>query len=140
MVEVNYIAVFVSAFLSMILGTIWYGPLFGKPWMKMMGIKKEDMNGVSSSEMGKLYGIQFLGSVIMAFVLAHSLVFAKSYLSLSGVQAGLQSGFWNWLGFIAPVTLGSVLWERRPWKLWLINNSYYLTLLAMMGVVLSVWS
>lgn len=140
MVSVNYLAVVVAALLSMVLGSLWYGPLFGKPWMKMMGLNKEKLSKMSSSEMGKLYGIQFIGSLVMAYVLTHSIAFASEYLGISGVNAGIQGGFYNWLGFVAPVTLTTVLWEGKPWKLWLLNNGYYLTLLVMMSVVLSVWS
>jgi len=41
----------------------------------------------------------------MSYVLAHELIFASVYLKVSGVSAGLMCGFFNWLGFIAPVTL-----------------------------------
>ena len=139
MVPVNYLAVLACAVLSMIIGSIWYGPLFGKPWMKLMGMTKESMKGFKSSDMARLYGIQLLGSLVMAFVLSHTIVFAMSYLDTSGVSAGLQTGFWNWLGFVAPVTLTSVLWEGKSWNLWLLNNAYYLVLLSSMGIVLALW-
>lgn len=139
MVPVNYLAVVGAAVLSMFLGFLWYGPLFGKPWMKLMGWTKESMKGMKSSDMSKMYGLQFIGSLVMAFVLAHALIFAAAYLHESGISAGLQTGFWNWLGFIAPVTVGGVLWERMPWKLWLLNNSYYLVSLCAMGVLLALW-
>ena len=87
--------------------------------------------------MGKLYALQALGSLFMAFVLSHALVFASAYLNTEGIAAGLQTGFWNWLGFIAPVSLGAVLWEGKSWNLWILNNGYYLTTLLLMGVVLS---
>ena len=48
-------------------------------------------------------------------------------------------GFWNWLGFVAPVTLGSVLWEGKSPKLWVLNNGYYLVSLIVMGVILALW-
>lgn len=143
MVPVNYLAVLASAVLSMVIGSLWYGPLFGKTWIRLMGWSKteiekgrKEMNG---AKMTKQYGIQFIGSLFMAFVLAHALVFAKAYLKEEGISAGLQTGFWNWIGFIAPVTLTSVLWEGKPWKLWLINNSYNLVSLCAMGVLLSLW-
>ncbi len=139
MVPVNYLAILVAAVLSMVIGSIWYGPLFGKPWMKMMGMSKESMKNMKPNDMMKLYGIQFVGSLVMAFVLSHALVFAAAYLRTSGISAGLQTGFWNWAGFIAPVTLGSVLWEGKSWKLWALNNSYYLVSLMAMGILLSLW-
>lgn len=139
MVDVNYVAILASGFLAMFLGYLWYGPLFGKPWMKLMGLTKEKLGKMSKSEMNKLYGLQFLGSLAMAFVLSHALVFASTYLGTSGISAGLQTGFWNWAGFIAPVTLGSVLWEDKSWKLWALNNGYYLLTLCAMGILLALW-
>jgi hypothetical protein len=139
MVPVNYLAILAAAVLSMALGAMWYGPLFGKPWMMLMGVSRENMKGMKPNDMMKLYGIQFVGSLVMAFVLSHALVFASTYLQTSGVSSGLQTGFWNWAGFVAPVTLGSVLWEGKSWKLWALNNSYYLVSLIAMGVLLSLW-
>lgn len=142
MVPINYWAVFAAAVLSMVIGSIWYGPLFGNVWTKMMGWTKAEIakGAADKNAMMKAYGLQALGSIIMAFVLAHALVFAKSYLGTSGVSAGIQTGFWNWLGFMAPVSLTSVLWEGKPWKLWFLNNGYNLITLMAMGLLLSLWN
>lgn len=137
MVEVNWLAILLSVVWAMFVGSIWYGPLFGKPWMKLMGFNKKDKAGVSSSQMSKLYGIQFVASLVMAYVLAHSLEYASAYLNINGASAGLSVGFWNWLGFVATVTLGKVLWEGKPWRLYLIDSGNYLLTLLGMGVVLS---
>ena len=139
MVPINYFAVLVSAVASMVLGSLWYGPLFGKKWIALMGMTDEMMTQAKARGMGKAYSLMFAGSLLMAYVLAHALVFASEYTMTFGVAAGLMVGLWNWLGFIAPVTLGSVLWEGKSWKLWCLNNSYYLISLMLMGVILSVW-
>jgi hypothetical protein len=138
-VSVNYLAVLVSGIASMIIGGLWYGPLFGKAWLRLSGISEEKINEVKQKGVTKSYLIMFIGSLVMAFVMAHSLEFASNYLLITGVPAGLSGGFWNWLGFVAPVTLGSVLWDGKPWKLWMINSGYYLVLLCVMGVILSTW-
>jgi hypothetical protein len=143
-VPINYIAVIVAAVVNMILGFLWFGPLFGKKWMALMGITQQQMDEMKTSSSAKnkmmmSYGIVFVGALVMAFVLAHSLIFAKAYLQVSGVSAGLMAGFWSWLGFIAPVTLGSVLWEKKPWMLWVLNNAYWLIGLLLMGLILSYW-
>lgn len=141
-VPINYLAVLVCGIASMALGFIWYGPLFGKVWMSLSGISPERIEAAKSGQggsMAKLYALSFAGSLVMAYVLAHSLVFASAYLNVTGISAGLQAGFWSWLGFIAPVTLGSVLWDGKPWKLWLLNNAYQLLLLLIMGTILAVW-
>ncbi len=104
-----------------------------------MGINPASMSEGQKPSMAMNYGIMAVGSLIMSFVLAHSLVFASSYLHETGISAGLQTGFWNWIGFIAPVTMGSVLWEGKPWKLWMINAGYYLVGLLLIGVLLALW-
>lgn len=136
--EIQYGAVLGAAIASMVIGFLWYGPLFGKQWMVLSGITKEKMNAPQRN-MNALYALQFAGSLVMAFVLAHSLVLASEYLDIAGAVAGVQVGFWSWLGFIAPVTLGSVLWDGKPWKLWFLNNAYYVVSLLVMGVILAMW-
>lgn len=71
----------------------------------------------------------------MAYVLAHFL----RYLGAGGGRAAVEAAFWLWLGFIATVTLGGVLWEGKPWKLWIFNNGYQLISLAVMAVILVKW-
>lgn len=139
-IPINYLAVVVAAAVQMALGFLWYGPLFGKQWIKLMGLSMEKLKAMtSSSGMTKTYILSAIGSLVMSYVLAHSLVFASSYLQVSGLAAGFTAGFWNWLGFIAPVTLGSVLWEGKSWPLWILNNAYYLVSLLIMGAILAVW-
>ena len=138
-VPINYLAVIVAAIASMALGFLWYGPIFGKQWIKEMGWSQEAMKAAQAKGMTKQYVLMALGSLIMAFVLAHNVVFGSSYLQMWGVFAGLQAGFWNWLGFIVPVLLGAVLWEGKSWRLWFINISYYLAALLIMGAILSAW-
>lgn len=138
-VPINYLAVAVAALANMFIGFVWYGPLFGKIWMTLSGITPGEMDSAKASGMGKTYLLAFAGSLVMSFVLAHALVFAAAYFGMSGISAGLMSGFWNWLGFIAPVTLGAVLWEGKSWTLWLLMNGYYLVTLLVMGTILSVW-
>ena len=138
-VPINYWAVLAAAVASMVIGSLWYGPLFGKMWIALSGMSEAKMNEAKSRGMTTVYIVAFIGSLVMSYVLAHALVFAASYMRVSGIGAGLMVGFWNWLGFVAPVTLGMVLWEGKSWKLWILNNSYYLVTLLVMGVILASW-
>ncbi len=140
MVPVNYLAVLVAAIVSMVLGFLWYGPIFGKQWIYMMGWNEADCKGKQKQGMGvQTYVLMIVGSLVMAYVLAHSVIIGNTYFQATGVHGGLMAGFWNWLGFVAPVMLGRVLWEGQSWKLWVLNNGYYLLSLLLMGALLSVW-
>ena len=143
-VPINYMAVVVAAIVQMVLGYLWYGPLFGKPWAKLMGWTPESMEAMKhdpkfKKSMSRNYGIMIVGSLLMAWILDHAIVFASAYLLISGITAGFAVGFLNWLGFIAPVTVGSVLWEGKSWKLWFLNAGYYLVGLLLMGAILALW-
>lgn len=131
-VHINYLAVVAAALVNYILGAIWYSVLFGKQWKSLSGI----------SEMKPSPGaiaIGLIGALLMSYVLAHAVIFGNAYLNMAGVGAGLMCGFFNWIGFIAPVTLGTVIYEKKPWRLWILNNAYWLISLLAMGTLLSMW-
>ncbi len=138
---INLLAVLVSAVVAFVLGMLWFGPLFGKVWTKELGFtmpSKEEMKKMQGAMM-KSYALVFLGAIVMAFVLAHNVLFGSAYLSMDGIASGLQAGFWNWLGFVAVPLMGSVLWEGRSWKFYGITAGYYLVDLLIMGSILASW-
>ncbi len=131
-VHVNFLAVIVAAVVNYVIATIWYAALFGKIWQKLTGItemKPSPMNVVLS----------LIGSLVLSFVLYHSIAFGNAYTNMSGVAAGLMGGFFGWLGYIAPVTLTTKLYEKKPWGLWFLDNAFWLISLLVMGVILSAW-
>ena len=138
MVEINYWAVLVSAVAAVVVGALWYGPVFGKFWMSLVGLTTESMKSMKMSPFAAMAG-GFLGALFTAFVLAHHLVFANAFLGTTGAESGLMSAFWVWLGFYVPVTAGSLLWEGKSWKLFALNAAYYLVTLAISGVILALW-
>lgn len=141
--SVNYLAVLVAAIAAFVLGGLWYGPVFGKQWMALMGMTKEKMEAEKSKGVAKSYILMFIGSLVMAYILSYVVMAMAPYLAAMGTigaLAGLEIGICMWLGFVAPVTMGSVLWEGRPWKLWFLNAGYYVVSLAVMGAILAVWA
>lgn len=141
--SINYPAVLVAAIASFVIGGLWYGPIFGKQWMAVMNMTKEKMDEMKQKGMAKSYILMFVGSLVTAYVLSCVMTAGAPYLAVNGVlgaTAGLVVGFWMWLGFIAPVSMGSVLWEGRPWKLWFLNAGYYLVSLAVMGAIIASWA
>lgn len=132
-VHVNYLAVLVAAIAGYVIASVWYGVVFRKVWIGLTNItemKLMPMNIV----------IVFVGTFIMSFVLDHSIAFGNAYVHTSGLAGGLQGGFFNWLGFIVPVTLMGVMYEKRPWKLWALDNGFWLLSLLVMGAILSSWT
>ena len=139
MIEINYLAVGVAGVVSFVLGGLWYGPVFGKTWIGLSGMTPEQMLEAKKKSMLKSYILTFVGSLFMAGVLSQSIIYAIGFLQKSGLSVGVSVAFCSWLGFIAPVTLGKVLWENKPWKFWLIDNGYYLISLLLMASIITFW-
>ena len=133
--NINYIAVLLVSVASMVLGALWYSPvLFGKQWMHLMGINPKKIDAKKSS-MAKLYFINFIAAIVMAYILSHFV----DYVGATDIGSGIQLAIWVWLGFIATTMIGTVLWEGKPWKLYLINSGYQLVNLLIAASILAVW-
>ncbi|MBI2657962.1 DUF1761 domain-containing protein [Candidatus Woesearchaeota archaeon] len=137
-VDINYWAVLVAAAAAMAVGFLWYGPLFGKQWMKLTGIDKLSKKEVAQmKEKGKKsMGVTFITSLVMSYILAHFV----DYVQAGTIMDGIILAFWLWIGFFATTQLGVVLWENKPLKLYLMNTSHYLVSLAVMASILAVWA
>lgn len=133
-VNINYLAVLSAAISNMIIGFLWYGPLFGKQLMDLMGFTPKSMKSMKVTPKQAIAG-GFVSAVIMSYVMAHFV----GYVQASSIMDGLQVGFWLWLGFVATVMIGKVLWEGKPFKLFAINSGYWLVAMIVMGGILAVW-
>src|SRR3989344_1137416 len=134
MIDVNYIAVVVSAVAAMALGFFWYGPIFGKQWVAYMGWSESDMEEARAKGMAKSYSLMIVSTLLMSYMLANGIaLFAVAYPTDEPLSTGLVFGMWSWLAFVVPVTLSSVIWEGKPWGYWFLTAGYYLVSLSMMG-------
>src|ERR1035441_1178699 len=109
-IHINYLSVLIAAIANYIIATIWYAVIFGKVWQRLTGItdmKPAPMNIV----------LVFIGSIVLSFVLFHSIIFGNAYLKMSGISGGLMGGFFGWLGYIVPITLSTKVYEKKPWGL-----------------------
>jgi hypothetical protein len=131
--HLNPWALLVSALILWILGAVWYSPpLFAKPWMAALGITPDPGN-----KKGLLGGMiaSFVGDLVLALALAHIISWAHAYT----VHWGAFIGFLVWLGFFVAPNFPQGIYERRPFKLFAINNGYWLVGLLIVGVLLAVW-
>ncbi len=133
---INYIAVVVAAVVAHFLGALWYSPaLFGKKWMELNGFTKQRIEDMKKKGMAKSYFVSFIASLVTSYVLANAIVHSGA----AKMSCGLFLSFWCWLGFVAPVMLGGVLWEGKPFTLFGINVTHYLVSLLVMGAILVSW-
>lgn len=128
----------------MVLGFLWYGPLFGKKYMELQGMTQEQAqehmkNPALRRKMMWNYVFTFVLALITAFVLDHLIVFASSYTGWGGIGGGLFAGFISWLGFVVAPTMNLVFFDKKNWSWWFLVNGYYLIQLVLMGAILALW-
>jgi len=135
-VSVNFWAVLVSAVASMVIGSIWFGPLFGKVYMNAMGMDKmsPEQQAAMKKSMMLTYLWQFLASLVMFYVFA----WLMGALGANSIMNGFQVAFWVWLGFIVPLKFGDALWGGKMTLFWLGIGNSLLTLLAA-GAIIGAW-
>lgn len=132
--DINYAAVLVSAIASTVVGALWYSPLlFGKLWMRLSGFSGAAMP--EKSDVAKLYAASFMADIVTAGAVAILINAVNTFT----VGEGLSLALLVWLGFVATTTLGTVLWERKPIALYILNNAFKLVSILIMAVILSVW-
>jgi len=134
---INYPIVLLAGVISMAVGFVWYSKIFfGPTWSTLMGMTDKTLKE-AQAKMGPMYGLSFLGALVMAYVLA----LLVNYMGAADFLSGVTVGFWAWLGFVMPVQLTGEIFSSKPFnvKLLAINTGYQLTSLLLMGAVLARW-
>jgi hypothetical protein len=128
--SINWLAVVVAALSGFVVGGLWYGPLFRKPWMAASGMTFEKgAQGNMPLTFGGAYVLNLIGAIGIAVIIGDH----------GGIANGAHAGLFTAFFFVA-TALGVVyLFEQRPLKLWLINAGYQLVNFAAMGAVIGAW-
>ena len=127
--HINYSAVIVVTILAFVIGGLWYGPLFGKAWMKESGVKEGD----GKDKMARTFGLSILLNLIIALNLS-AFLGAKADFQF-GLFAGLAAG----IGWVS-ASLGIIyLFSQKSLKLFIIDAGYQTVIYAIMGAILGAW-
>ena len=102
--------------------------------MRVTGLSKKDMEK-GKADMPQKMIVGLIAQLIMVYVL--TLLIADT--GTVGAKAGAKLAALVWLGFVATILLGNVLWEGKPSKLWILNSAQWLVALAVMGAILAAW-
>ena len=131
MQDFNYLAILVAGVVPMVIGAIWYGPLFGKRWLRLMETTEEEI--ARDFNPLKTYGLAFLLALATAFGLA---VLLDGY---SGALHGFHAAMVAVIAFVLPVGYQTVAFEKRKSGLFALNLGFNLIAILGQAILLSVW-
>ncbi len=131
--NLNLLTIFLGALAFFVVGALWYGVLFGKPWRQLVGITDEMVaagprQGQNSTWL--IMGLAFLFELLISLTLAHQYAMtgpsdrAKMMIAL-GYGAMLM----------APALGINYLFQMRPGKLFAIDAAHFIVGMAAMGAV-----
>lgn len=125
----NWLAVAVAALAVFMIGWIWYGPLFSKPWASGMGY---DMSGDMKMD-PKMLVVSYLMSFFTAWTLSTLLA------DVTDLGGALQGAFLLWLGLVATLYALNQVYDSRPWRVWAINVGYHLVGMLVTAAIVTLW-
>ncbi|MAZ67162.1 hypothetical protein CL652_00065 [bacterium] len=133
--DVNIWTVFAGGIAAVVIGFIWYLPaIFGSTWLRLAGIDTADDED-TKNKMPQLVLSAFIAALILSWVMSQ---FALVWGAVT-VGSALELGFWIWLGFMGPILLSSVLWERKHVTYAAINAGYWLVTTLSIAIIVSLW-
>ena len=109
LVNINWWVVIGVSVLQIFIGSIWYGYMFGKFWMRIMGsshMTKEEIKK-AQKEMMPMYFVQFFMSLIMNVALYTAVKMNSDGLLIDDICAAIVL----WIGFVLPIQVGEVIWS-----------------------------
>lgn len=127
MPDIHLGALFGSVIANVIIGSLWFGPVFGDRWMELVGISKE--------EIGKSWILPMIFSVIGAVFTAMIFGILTAKMGVDSMRGYVESAFWLWLGFTAITSFTNASYAGRSKALWALETFYWLLAFVVMACI-----
>lgn len=159
--EINFLALLVSAASTLVVGFIWYNPkVFGTIWMTESGLTEEKMKGAN---MVLLFGMSLFYAFMMSMILQMLSIHQWGAVGMVGgdittakpsftafmadygtafrtFKHGALHGFLTGLFLALPIVGTNALYERRSWKYTLVSGGYWIVSFMIMGGIICAWA
>lgn len=159
---INFKAIFVASFSSLIVGFIWYNPkVFGAIWMNETGMTEEKAR---QSSMLKVFGLTLVLSFMLAFIMPTFVIHQFGALGMIGGPSEVEKAMPSYLAFLSdygnvfrtykhgalhgsmiglfvalPVIATNCLFEQKSFKYAAITSGYWIIVMTIMGAIICGW-
>ncbi len=131
--KLNHLAIWTGIALQFVIGFLWYGPLFGDPWMEMEGL---DLAMIEADPPGLWEWMTNIVTAISGvYLLAWLFLKIKADTALKGVFYGFLIGF----VFILLANKTSGAFAKYPYWLPWITGGFSTVGFMAAGAVLGAW-
>ena len=111
----------------MVVGFVWYGPLFSNKWMQENKFKEEDLKGGNNSS----YFLTFLSALFTATISS----FLVHFLGITDLGSGLILGLMLGFGYVGTTFATNYIFSKKSFSLYLIDSGYQVLMVVVSAVV-----
>lgn len=129
--HVNWVAVLGAAIAGFAINAIWYGPLFGDRWARLIGV---DPNAPGGAPLAPILAVNFVMNALGATALA---VLVTPFAADAVTAAFVAALVWVASGLV--LKLNDLTFARRPIGLFYIDSLGHLITLVVMAIIVSVF-
>jgi hypothetical protein len=123
----SLVAMLAVGIANMVLGFIWYGPLFANRWMKESNLTMEDL--------GNGPGIGYLLTFLASLVMGATTSFLVRLLNITEPLQGLYLGLILGLGYVATAYMSTYIFGQKSRALYFIDAGYQVTAITIAGLL-----
>ena len=112
--------------INILVGFLWYGPLFGDRWMRAAKLTQEDL------KMGP--GL-WIDSIVSSIISSYGIGIALNAVDPASLGGALLTALVLWLAFTASPAHNHLMFEGKPTSLFMINASHDLAVFLIMALL-----
>lgn len=139
-------AIAASIIATQLIGFLWYGVFFAKPWMNAMGWEKLTKKQLEEKQKGAMPG--YIASAVMAAVATALLwvmlvtwdILGQAMSDIPPALAAALFGLFVWAIGYLPGTYVAGFFEGGDRRIWAIGAGYWLVLIVLWAVFVGVFS
>lgn len=165
MIALHWEIILATGLIPLVVGGIWYGPLFGNAWKKLADMNEEKIKGAN---MAVIFGLSAVFGVLMAIGLAplviHQMgifsalqkvgvategtpafIMAQDFMNQFGTEFrtlghGALHGLMAGLTLVLPILGVNALFERKSWSYILLNVGFWTVCTTIMGAIICAYA
>jgi hypothetical protein len=135
---INILPILICGIFSMVLGGIWYGPIFGKRWSEIIGgnFTNKKAREAMQKAAGPLYFLQFVLTLMQLTIFSY-------FVAQWDRSEIMMNTMFLWLAFIIPMIAAGSMWnndgKKKAWDRFFIQSGYQTILFIVFGAVFMMW-
>lgn len=132
------VEILVGAIVLFLFGFLWYGPVFGRYWVKMIGMTQEQIDEGMKKGMKSMIP-QMIVAFVISLITTSVVYYLLPQLLVLSFGEFLRNIFIIWLGFVLPLHANGYLWEKKSLKLTLFNVAESILSFILLAAIIYYW-